>query len=192
VDSPHEVAAIIRAREQLGLKGGLLVTVPVPVEAEWPAEEAQTVINQALSEAQQGGIVGKAVTPYLLQKVSDLSGARSKKANIALLLNNARVAAQIAQALAGEQHNPTREPDVEIDTGYLGASQNLGKHRGARGESPRIPPGLSRFPKIWDTPLFLMHKQIVYCKLDRLSKLLRIAGGHVIMAQLKLERMNYA
>jgi pseudouridine-5'-phosphate glycosidase len=57
------------------------------------------IINQALVEAEADGIIGKAVTPYLLDRVSKLSGQRSKKANIALLLNNARVAAQIALAL---------------------------------------------------------------------------------------------
>jgi pseudouridine-5'-phosphate glycosidase len=102
VDSPKEVANIIRAREALYLNMGLLVTVPIPVESEWPAEQAQVVINQALANAESESITGKAVTPYLLQRVSELSGDRSKKANIALLLNNARVAAQIAQALASE------------------------------------------------------------------------------------------
>lgn len=99
VESPHEVARIIQARDQMELKVGTLVTVPVPVEAEWPAEEAQVVINQALAEATAERVTGKDLTPYLLRRVSDLSGERSKKANIALLLNNARVAAQIAQAL---------------------------------------------------------------------------------------------
>jgi pseudouridine-5'-phosphate glycosidase len=99
VDTVQEVVDIIRAREQLGLAGGILVTVPVPVANEWPAAEAQVIINQALVEAEADGIIGKAVTPYLLDRVSKLSGQRSKKANIALLLNNARVAAQIALAL---------------------------------------------------------------------------------------------
>ena len=102
VDNPQEVADIIHAREAMGLRGGLLVTVPVPVADEWPAEEAQTVINQALMDAEQAGISGKAVTPYLLSRVSELSGERSKKANIALLLNNARLAAQIARTLTRE------------------------------------------------------------------------------------------
>jgi pseudouridine-5'-phosphate glycosidase len=99
VDAPQEVADIVRAREALGLEGGALVTIPVPVEDEWPAEEAQVIINQALENAQAEGVSGKAVTPYLLKRVNELSGQRSKKANIALLLNNARVAAQIALAL---------------------------------------------------------------------------------------------
>lgn len=99
VDSPSEVAEIIRTRNEMALQGGLLVTVPVPAEAEWPAAEAQAVISQALVQAERAGISGKAVTPFLLQQVNELSGERSKKANIALLLNNARVAAGIARAL---------------------------------------------------------------------------------------------
>jgi pseudouridine-5'-phosphate glycosidase len=99
VDRPQEVADIIRAREEMELNGGTLITVPVPLEAEWPAEEAQAVISQALADAEREGITGKAVTPYLLRQVSLLSGGRSKKANVALLLNNARVAVQIASEL---------------------------------------------------------------------------------------------
>lgn len=102
VETPEEVAAIIHARQALALKMGILVAVPVPKEEEWPRQEAQAVIDQALEDARREGITGKNVTPYLLQRVSDLSGERSKKANIALLLNNARVAARIAQALAAE------------------------------------------------------------------------------------------
>ncbi len=102
VDSPQEVASIIRAREEMGLSGGTLITVPVPVEAEWPAAEARAVINQALVDAEKAGITGKEVTPYLLQRVNGLSDERSKKANIALLLNNARVAAQIARGLVSD------------------------------------------------------------------------------------------
>ena len=99
VDTAREVADLIHARERLGLEGGTLVTVPVPVEEEWPADEAQEVINRALTDAKAKGISGKAVTPFLLERVNVLSGGRSKKANVALLLNNARVAAQIARAL---------------------------------------------------------------------------------------------
>jgi pseudouridylate synthase len=99
-ETPHEIAAIINARDQLGLSGGTLITVPVPAKDEWPAAEAQIIIDQALHDAEAKHITGKVVTPYLLQRVSDLSGERSKKANKALLLNNARLAAQIALALA--------------------------------------------------------------------------------------------
>jgi pseudouridine-5'-phosphate glycosidase len=99
VDTPQEVADIVKTREVLGLEGGILVAVPVPAEEEWPAEEAQIIINQALASARAEGVTGKAVTPYLLSTVNQLSGQRSKKANIALLLNNARVASQVARAL---------------------------------------------------------------------------------------------
>jgi pseudouridylate synthase len=99
VETPEEIADIIRARKELDLNMGMLVTAPIPAEDEWPAAEAQVVIDQAIANAEQQGITGKAVTPYLLQRVSDLSGERSKKANIALLLNNARLGAQVAQAL---------------------------------------------------------------------------------------------
>jgi pseudouridine-5'-phosphate glycosidase len=99
VETPQEIAEIVHAREQLGLNGGTLIVLPVPVEDEWPAAEAQVIIEQALRDAEAERITGKAVTPYLLQRVSDLSGMRSKKANIALILNNARLAAQIGLAL---------------------------------------------------------------------------------------------
>ncbi len=101
VETPQEIAAIIKAHDQLGLNVGTLIAQPIPAEAEWPAAEAQEVIEEALRDAAARHITGKAVTPYLLQRVSDLSGARSKTANIALLLNNARLAAQIALALTG-------------------------------------------------------------------------------------------
>jgi len=99
IDTPQEVVDIIRARAAMALRGGTLITVPVPADDEWPAAEAQTVIARALQQAELDGISGKAVTPYLLQKVNELSGERSKKANIALLLNNARVGAKIARVL---------------------------------------------------------------------------------------------
>lgn len=99
-DTPQEVVDLIRANDELGLGMGLVVTVPVPSEDEWPAEEAQVVINQALADAEAGNITGKAITPYLLNRVNELSAERSKRTNIALLLNNARVAGQIAYALS--------------------------------------------------------------------------------------------
>jgi pseudouridine-5'-phosphate glycosidase len=100
VETPEEIANIIRARRELDLNMGMLVTVPVPADDEWPAAEAQVVIDEAIAGAEQLGITGKAVTPYLLQRVSELSGERSKKTNIALLLNNARLGAKLAQELA--------------------------------------------------------------------------------------------
>ena len=98
VDSPQEVAQIIQIRNELGLKNAILVTVPVPTDQEWPAQEAGVVIELALAEAQTMAITGKAVTPFLLDRIVNLSAGRSKQANTSLLLNNARLGAQIAAA----------------------------------------------------------------------------------------------
>jgi pseudouridine-5'-phosphate glycosidase len=98
-DTPEQVAAMIRARRELGLSGGELVTVPVPTGDELPREEAEAAIVQATKLADEAHITGAALTPFILARVAQLTNGRSKKANVALLLNNARVAAQIAQAL---------------------------------------------------------------------------------------------
>ena len=99
VDGPHEVARIACARRVAGIRGGLLVAVPVPLEDEWPAEEAERVIAQATRLADELGIKGKALTPFLLARISELTGGRSQGANVSLLVNNARVAARISCAL---------------------------------------------------------------------------------------------
>jgi pseudouridine-5'-phosphate glycosidase len=98
-DSAAEVAAIIRARDLAGLSAGILVTVSVPAEDELPRGVADAAIAKAIAEADAQGIQGKAVTPFLLGRVSELTGGKSRQANISLLRNNARVAAQIAMAL---------------------------------------------------------------------------------------------
>lgn len=100
LDSPAEVATIIRSRRSLPLESGILVTVPVPAADEFDPEAAEAAINQATREADQAGIHGPAATPWLLRRVSELTGGRSLKANVALLQNNCQVAGQIAQALA--------------------------------------------------------------------------------------------
>jgi pseudouridine-5'-phosphate glycosidase len=100
-DSPEEVAALYRAQRALGLPGGMLVTVPVPQDAELPRDQMEAAIAQALEEAETRGVSGKALTPFLLARVSALTGGSSLRANLALLENNARVGAQIAMALAG-------------------------------------------------------------------------------------------
>ena len=102
VDSAAEVAAIVRAKRQLGMQNGLLVCVPVPAAAELPAPVVEPAIEQALREAESRGIRGKALTPFLLARVSELTGEASMRTNLALLENNAYVAAQIALALAIE------------------------------------------------------------------------------------------
>jgi len=105
VDKPDEVVAILRARRDLDMHGAILVTVPVPAEAEIPAESLQGPLDRALEEADRQGIRGRALTPFLLSRLAEFSDGATLKANIALLDNNARVAAQIARAL-----EPRRAP----------------------------------------------------------------------------------
>ncbi len=97
-DSPAEVAAIAREHWALGLESGLLICVPCPKEAARPAAEMEAAIAAALAEAEAQKVRGKAVTPFLLTRVSELTHGESKAANLALLENNALVAAQIARA----------------------------------------------------------------------------------------------
>jgi len=100
-DSPQDVVRIVRARRALKLPGGELVCVPPPPDAELPAEVAEAAIAEAQRRADAQGIHGPAATPFMLQQIAELTGGASVRANIALLLNNARVAAEIARALAG-------------------------------------------------------------------------------------------
>ena len=102
-ESPEDVVNIVRARSKLRLKGAILVTVPVPVEAEVSAGDLQEVLDKALMEAEQKGISGRELTPYLLARASVLSSGATLKANIALLEKNARVAAEIALALSQKE-----------------------------------------------------------------------------------------
>ncbi len=99
MDTAKEIASAHAMRQAMGLNGGQLVANPIPAEAQIPAEELSPIIAQAQSEADAQGISGKGVTPFLLQRIFDLSEGRSLVANIALVRNNARLAAAIAQEL---------------------------------------------------------------------------------------------
>lgn len=99
-DSPEEVVDIANAHWGLGLNSAILVTVPPPRESALPVGDVEKAIEQALLEADESGVRGQASTPFLLSRVSELTGQASLKANLALLLNNARVAAEIAVALS--------------------------------------------------------------------------------------------
>lgn len=96
VDSPSELADIFNAQRELGLKGGMLVTNPIPEEYSMDKEEIDRVIEQALEECAKQGIKGKETTPFLLAKVVELTGGDSLESNIKLVLNNATVAAKTA------------------------------------------------------------------------------------------------
>ena len=99
MNSGAEIAAAHRMRATLGLSGGQLVTNPVPATDEIPAAELSPLIDEALQKAAVAGITGKAVTPFLLGQIVEATEGRSLETNIALLLNNCRVAAEIAKAM---------------------------------------------------------------------------------------------
>ena len=99
VESADDVANIYRAQRDLGIQSALLVVVPVPAQFEVPAEELQIVLTTALEDAEWKGIAGPALTPFLLSQMAERSGGSTLRANIALLENNARVAAAIASAV---------------------------------------------------------------------------------------------
>jgi pseudouridylate synthase len=100
VESAADVAAIVRAQRALGLRGGLLLMAPIPADAAIPAAEIAYAISDALAAAAETGVKGKELTPFLLGRLRHKTEGRSLTANIALLLNNATVAAQVAVALA--------------------------------------------------------------------------------------------
>ena len=99
VDSPAEAAAIVKARTNLGLQQGVLITVPIPDGHELASAEAEEAIAAATRLADEQGITGKDITPFVLGKVAELTAGRSLESNIALLVNNARIGARIAAAL---------------------------------------------------------------------------------------------
>lgn len=98
-ESVEEVAQIARVHWGLGLESAVLVGVPPPLDAALPREAIEGAILTALQEIHSEGVSGQAVTPYLLRRVSELTGGQSLKANLALLINNARLAVQIAKNL---------------------------------------------------------------------------------------------
>ena len=99
-DSTEEVAQIFRAQGSLGIDRALLVTVPVPLEFEVSATLLEAALNEALEQAERQLITGRQLTPFLLSHMAQASEGATLRANIALLENNARVAAEIARALA--------------------------------------------------------------------------------------------
>ena len=100
LDSADAIAHAFKTRGALGLPGGQLISNPIPAEDEIPAKELAPRIDQALAEAEAKNINAKSVTPFLLQRIFELTQGQSLKANIALVRNNARLSAEISQALA--------------------------------------------------------------------------------------------
>ena len=100
VDSPEELAAMFRAQRELNYKGGMLVTNPIPEQYAMDKAVIDKAIDQALAEAKEQHVHGKETTPFLLARVVELTGGDSLESNIQLVLNNARLAARTACALA--------------------------------------------------------------------------------------------
>jgi pseudouridine-5'-phosphate glycosidase len=98
VDTPEELAQILKTQNDLGLSGGVLVTNPIPEEYSMDADKINAVIDQAVAEAEEKGIHGKETTPFLLAKVKEITGGDSLEANIKLVFNNAQLAAKTAVA----------------------------------------------------------------------------------------------
>ena len=98
-DTPEEVVLVFKAQRDLGLQSALLVGVPVPTEAEVESSILNEVLDDSLSQAERENITGRDLTPFLLARMSEQSQGATLRANIALLENNARVAADIARAM---------------------------------------------------------------------------------------------
>ncbi len=98
IDTPEALAKVFKAQHDLGMKGGMLVTNPIPEEYAMPLDTINAAIEQALYECNEKGIHGKETTPFLLARVAELTGGDSLASNIKLVYNNAKVAAQTAVA----------------------------------------------------------------------------------------------
>lgn len=103
LDTPEQQAEFIRTKWKLGLAGGVVVGNPVPFDAAMPTDEIDAIIARALGEAERQGVKGKAVTPFLLARIKELTGGRSLATNIALVKHNALVGARLALALHASQ-----------------------------------------------------------------------------------------
>ncbi len=124
VEGPMEAAAIVRAGRLMGLPAGTLIAVPIPTENELPREYLESVIASALKTAQAQGITGSASTPFLLKWIAEKTGGASLAANVALLENNAAVAAQIAVALKAPARRVAQGSDLPVLSGSIRSSQD--------------------------------------------------------------------
>lgn len=100
LDTESEMARVLHAKWSMGLEGGVVIANPIPQAFAMPEAEIDAAIQEALEDARRQGIGGKETTPFLLSRVNALTGGNSLTANIALVLNNARLASEVAKALA--------------------------------------------------------------------------------------------
>lgn len=99
INSPEEIADIINIKNDLNLKGGILITNPIPNNDEIPHEIIDSVINNAIKEMEEKNIIGKQATPFLLEKICELTNGNSLESNIKLVYNNCKLAAEIAKRI---------------------------------------------------------------------------------------------
>eukprot|EP00794_Sanderia_malayensis_P012071 gene12071-13315_t len=123
-NSPQELACLVEESLSLGLNNGLVIGVPIPQESSSVGEEIEGIILKALEEARQRGIIGKNVTPFVLERVNEMSGGKSLETNIALIENNARVGAQIAVELSKIERSrlggaKVHYPDVSMEEPFF-------------------------------------------------------------------------
>jgi pseudouridine-5'-phosphate glycosidase len=111
LDTPKEVADAFIAKQEMGLVGGMLVTNPIPEAYSMDADRINAVIDEAVEDAKKLGIHGKETTPYLLARIKDLTGGDSLASNIQLVLNNARLAAEVAKEISVLLH-----PRIKLTT----------------------------------------------------------------------------
>ena len=103
--TPEEAADVLYAKKKLGLKGGVLISNPIPEEMALPHEYIDSIVDQAVAEAEEAGVKGKDSTPFLLKRIVELTGGKSLESNIALVCHNAELGSRIACALAGKEQN---------------------------------------------------------------------------------------
>jgi pseudouridine-5'-phosphate glycosidase len=96
LDTADQIALALKAKWEMNLNGGVVIANPIPVEFAMPTDTITNAVNTALAEAEEQGILGKESTPFLLARVCELTGGNSLDSNIHLVLNNARLGAQIA------------------------------------------------------------------------------------------------
>jgi carbonic anhydrase/acetyltransferase-like protein (isoleucine patch superfamily) len=140
IDTPEELAAALKASNEMGMKAGMLVTNPIPEEFAMPKEIIDKAIDQAIAECEEQGIHGKATTPFLLARVAELTGGDSLASNIRLVFNNAKVAAQTAVCYAalGQKKfflSPTASVSGDVT---LGENVNIWHGAVLRGDNGAI------------------------------------------------------
>jgi len=114
VEDPEQAALLAKSHWGMGINSAVLLVVPPPLDAALPDRQMEEAVEQALKDAEEHKITGQEVTPFLLKRVSEITGKASLKANLGLLLNNARVAARVAVKLGSNLRNPLEmQPGME-------------------------------------------------------------------------------